>query len=270
MEKIKVKLSFTAVLVLMISCLMITSCGKENNDKTENDKNKSESQSTAEVQKLKNADKFTVHYDVKGMMNGKMDIMRDGNKLKQVINTNVMGLNTINTIYILDNVAYSVTDAAGQKFATKSDIKEYNLKKNSGETIVDFKEFEDFLSKKTVTGKENVLGYECDVYDVGGGLSMSVYDKKYVLKINNPQFMATATGIDVQPNFAANEFTLPPDIDFNNPGKKGMDKKAVDSLLKHVIPKELEKNMPNELKKKLPPDAQEKIQKEIEKNLQKK
>ncbi|MDQ3194571.1 MAG: hypothetical protein M3P82_06185, partial [Bacteroidota bacterium] len=188
-------------IILLNAVLVFSSCGKDNKtesqgNKTDTDKKDTVNESTGS----KDPGSFIVSYDLQGMMDGKMEILRDGNTLKQIMSSNIMGMPNINTIYILDNNVYSITEAGGQKFATKTDLKEYNSRKVTGETITDFMEFEKFLSDKKLIGNENILGYNSDIYDVGNGMNLSVYDKKYILRIKSSDFMAVATKLDTKPS----------------------------------------------------------------------
>ncbi len=216
---------------LLLVLFIFSSCGKDNKPdtqgKTETDKKENTSESKDDGQ-------FVINYDLTGMMTGKMSILRNGNKIKQKISTNIMGMNNLNTIYILDNNVYNITEAAGQKFASKTDLQEYNSRKTTGETIVDFKEFEKFLGDKKITGSENIIGYNTDIYDVGNGMKISVYNKKYILKIQSTDLLAVATVLNTSPTFAADEFTLPTDVEYNKKDPKALDKKSLDSAVQKL------------------------------------
>ncbi|MEO8666458.1 MAG: hypothetical protein ABI462_13285 [Ignavibacteria bacterium] len=219
------------VIIFFTLLFIFSSCGKDN--KTDPQGNKTDS--TKETSGDQSS--FIINYDLQGMMNGTMDILRNGNRLKQIMNINVMGMQSVNTIYIIDDNVYNITEAAGQKFANKTDLKGYNSRKATGETITDFKEFEKFLSGKKVTGSENIIGYNTDIYDVGSGISMSVYDSKYILKIKSPDFMAVANKLNKNPSFASDEFKVPDNIEYKNrpPDRKpGSENKSLDSMVQKL------------------------------------
>ena len=136
-----------------------------------------------------------------------------------------------NIIYIMDNNVYSILDVGGKKIGTKSDLRGFNETKLTGETITDFKEFEKFIDSKKIIGTENVLGYKCDIYETSSGVTLSVYNKRYILKIKTPEFMATATALNTSPSYTGTEFTLPSDIEFNKSDSKTMKNKSLDSLV---------------------------------------
>ncbi len=216
-------------IILITALFIFNSCDKEN--KTELQGNKNQNDKKENITDNKDSGSFIISYDLQGMINGKMDILRSGNNLKQRINSNIMGMENTSTIYILNNNVYSITEAGGQKFATKTDLNEYNSRKQTGETISDFKEFEKFLSDKNIIGSENILGYNSDIYDTGNGMNLTVYNKKYILKIKSPDFMALAVKLNNNPSFAQDEFKLPENIDFKNAQSKEFDKKSLDSAI---------------------------------------
>ncbi|MEP7146819.1 MAG: hypothetical protein ABI792_07395, partial [bacterium] len=124
------KIRFVFSIVFFIAFVIFSSCGKDN--KTEPQGTKTDNEKKDSLTESKNPGSFIISYDLMGMMKGKMDIMRNGNNLKQMMNSEIMGMMNINTIYILDNNVYSITEAGGQKFATKSDLQEYNSRKQTG------------------------------------------------------------------------------------------------------------------------------------------
>lgn len=221
---------YPKVLIILTLCFTFSFCNKE--DKTES-KNKTETSKTESSNNdLKITDDFIIDYDLVGRLNGKMTIYRKGNKLKQDINSEIMGMQSKNEIYVLDNFVFTVTDMGGKKFGAKTDLQNYNMQKQTGETITDFTQFEKFLESKKVVGSENILGYICDIYDLGNNVALSVNNKRYILKIKAPEFMATATKLETNPTFSANEFELPSDINFKNINPQGTKNETLDSLLK--------------------------------------
>lgn len=230
----KVKKYNLHVYLSVLSLVLILSCGKKNEETSQQQKQETNSGKNEITSSGKISDKFVINYDLIGKMTGKMQIFREENKLKQNINSEIMGMANKNAIYIIDNSVYSVTEIGGKKFGMKTSLGEFNSQKQTAETIVNFKEFEQFLDSKKVTGNENILGYNCDIYDAGNGVFLYVYNKRYLLKMRTPEFQATATEINVNPTFAANEFELPKDVDFKNSAQKKFDKQALDSIVNKI------------------------------------
>ncbi len=226
----KRKADTAGLIALILFALVFTSCSKENKNEPQSSKTEApKTENRAKEDVLSND--FTVNYDLEGALKGKMEIMRSGEKLKQNINSEVLGIKSSNVIYIMDNSVYSVLDVGGKKIGTKSDLRGYNESKQTGETITDFKEFEKFLDSKKITGSENVLGYKCDIYETSSGITLSVYNKRYILKIKTPEFMATATALNTNPSYTGAEFNLPSDVEFNKSESKTLKNKSLDSLV---------------------------------------
>lgn len=228
-------------LFYLIIAVIFFSCGKDNKKESTGEKTDTRDTSTVSAgSDSKNTDlmsnDFIINYDISGKMSGSMSMYRDGDKIKQIMNMEVMGVKTSSNIYIMNDVVYTITDVGGTKFGNKINLDEYNKKNRStGETITDFKDFEKFLSDKKIIGTEEILGKKCDIYETAKGIDVSIYDKRYILKIKSPEFTAVATEMDPSPTFSANEFEIPDDVNFNSDGKTGFDKGALDSLAKKYI-----------------------------------
>lgn len=232
------------VIFLATSTLTLYSCGKDG-DKTDSDTDK-KSEETSENSKdddgsssgdMDMSDEFVLTYQLQGAMNGEMTMYRSGKKLKQEMNTEIMGMKSLSQVYIIDNFVFTVTEVNGKKMGVKTNIKDYNKKKQTAETITDPREFENYLADKKIKGSENILGRNCDIYDMGNGTEMSIHNKMYVMRIKSPEFMAVATKFDNSPSFSEDIFEIPADVNFrsiNTDGKNtpGMDQ--LDSIMKEV------------------------------------
>ncbi|MEO8447699.1 MAG: hypothetical protein ABI528_09405 [bacterium] len=237
----KIKINILTVILFAASLIAFQSCSKDKpeiqNTKTTTEQPPTNTKTTDSTvsndtnNNIAGNENFIISYTMTGKMNGDMQILRSGNKFRQNISSEIMGMKNDNQIFILDNNVYSVTEIAGKTLGVKTSLNEFNKLKKTGETIIDFKEFEKFLNTKKITGSENIIGYNCDIYDFGGGVSLSVSNKKFVLKIKSPEFVATANNMNLNPTFASNEFELPKDVTFKNVNTADIDRKAVDSLL---------------------------------------
>ncbi len=217
-------------LYIFLISISIFSCGKE--DKNESQSNKTETPKTETNKSAVNlSNDFIVDYDIEGKLKGKMVIYRNGEKLKQNMNTELMGLKTSNEVYIIDNNVYSIIEVGGKKMGNKTDLTSYNSKKKTAETITDFREFEKSLEGKKITGTENIIGYDCDIYEFSQDVFLSVYNKRYILKIKSPEFTATATVLNTNPKFSGNEFVIPDDVSFKTPDMKDLNMQKIDSLV---------------------------------------
>lgn len=231
MNNLIIKKLLTFLIILFIG-VNLNSCG---NEKKSEPQNKSETPVEDNKEKSLGSDNsFIINYNLTGMMKGTMTIYKNGNSIRQKINSEVMGMkNTVNT-YIVNDEVYNVTEIGDKKMGNKTSLKEYNAMKQTGETITDFKEFEKFISGKKVVGTENIIGHNSDIYDMGNGMSISVYEKKYILKIKNAEFMAVATMLDINPVINLNEFEIPKDVDFKSIDPSKIKKEDLDSILKDL------------------------------------
>jgi len=224
---------YVAVFVLTIA---ISSCGKDENiqnkTKTEKSTVKDTVKDTVTNREVTSGNDFVIEYNMMGAMKGKMTIYRSGTKLKQVIESVVLGIKNTNEIYIQDKFVFSVTNVAGKKFGIKTNITDYNNNKQTGETITDFTEFQKFIGTKRVIGNETILEQKCDIYETAPDVSISVSDKKYVLQIKTSQFLALATKLDKAPVFTAAEFQIPSDVDFKSIGNDKVKQEVLDSIIK--------------------------------------
>lgn len=220
--------------IFVFFIFVIASCGKEKTVETKTASTDSLKTPESKVDAGGITTDFIISYDLEGLLKGKMEIFRNGDRLKQKINSEIMGNKNSNVIYIKDKIVYSVIDVGGKKFGTKTDLVNYNSIKQTGETITDFNEFEKFLDSKKITGTENILGYKCDIYEISDPIRLSVYNKRYIMKIKTPEFIATATNLNTRPVFSENEFEVPLDVNFNKTDSKGIDSRTLDSIVSKI------------------------------------
>lgn len=208
MRRIK-EVCAAAVLVFLISC-----GEKKEVNQTETATPKSKAEQVVTGKDL--GDNTSITYSLSGALNGKMTINRNGKDLKQIVDSEVMGIQSKNITYIKENTVYSITEVAGKKLGIKTDLSKYNSMKQTGETIADPDEFRKFLEGKSVKGTEDILGYKCNIYDMGNNVSLSVADGKYLLRIKAPDFLAIATAIQPLDADNTSEFAVPADIEFKS------------------------------------------------------
>jgi len=239
-SKIFMDLFKLKIILLMLTLFVLTfySCGKDESksgnetggkDKvTEEKKENTEGTSSGDTDL---SDDFIITFQLQGGMNGDMTMYRSGKKLKQIINTEIMGLPSKNQVYIIDNFVFTVTEIKGKRMGVKTNIQDYNKQKQSAETITDPKEFASYLADKKIVGSENILGKNCDIYDTGNNTQLSIHNKLYVMRIKSTQFMATATDIKTNPEFSSNEFEIPSDVNFRSINSDGKGMEQLDSIM---------------------------------------
>jgi hypothetical protein len=167
-----------------------------------------------------------------------MIMEKAGGKVKQIMNMQTSGKSFVSTNYIIGNEVFTVIDAAGHKMGTKISMEDYKKKLGVEGNSIDMTQFDKFLDENAKkVGEETILGKNCEIYDIKGNSKISVYDKKYVMRIASQAFNAVATNLDTNPDFPADNFDVPKDVDF-----KSMD------MLKNIDPTKM-KDMMKNLKK---------------------
>ncbi|MEO6695352.1 MAG: hypothetical protein ABIY50_12055 [Ignavibacteria bacterium] len=219
-----------AIKFTVFICLNIISCESEKKPAAQNETETSKDN----IKSVESGNNFIISYDLTGMINGTMTVYKNGNNIRQKINSEIMGMKNSTNVYIINNDVYNVTEIGDKKFGNKTNLEDYNKLKQTGETITDFKEFEKFISGKKVIGTESIIDKNCEIYDLNNGIKLSVFDKKYILKIRNNDFMAAATKLDMNPVITANEFEIPKDVDFKNTDPSKIKKETLDSITKNL------------------------------------
>jgi hypothetical protein len=218
-------------LIVASLVIVLASCGK-NEQQTKSEKPTTSAETKSESI---SGDNTSITYQISGAINGTMTIMRDGKELKQIIDSEIMGMKSHNEIFIKGNTVYSITEVAGKKMAMKTSLSEYNGQKLTGETIADPREFQKLLEGKKVTGTETILGHTCEIYDLGTNVFLSVADKKSILRIKSPELLATATEISALPANSASVFELPAGVEFRMVSPQTTpSKEKLDSALKEL------------------------------------
>ena len=218
----------------MLLVFFSLSCGQKEQAVNKEEKKQTAGETSEDASTSGNkmsAEDFHIKYKTEGIINGTMDIIKSGDKFKQKMNVDVKGIKSVTDVFVLENEVYTVTDIAGMKTGFKTDLSEYNQRKQKSENFTDFRDLKSYLKDKKKTGEEEILGYKCDVIETDKGISLSVYEDKYVLKISGPQFTATATALEKNPTVSAAEFEVPKDVDFSKKGSDVMSKEKIKEML---------------------------------------
>lgn len=222
---------YVSILLIFVISL---NCGKKEEQTVTQEKPKQTSESSDNAgtsgSNISGED-FHIKFKTEGIIVGTMDIIKSGDKFKQKMDVDVKGIKSTTDVFVLENEVYTVTDIAGMKTGFKTDLSEYNQRKQKSENFTDFRDLKNYLKDKKKTGEEEILGYKCDIIETDKGISLSVYDNKYVLKIKGPQFIATATALEKNPSVSADEFEVPKDVDFSKKGPETMSKEKIKEML---------------------------------------
>lgn len=201
---------FVLIVLSAIITLSIFSCSKDKEklDSTEETTEKEKS----DVEKI--SDEFKIEYEVSGPVSGKMAIFRKGEKFRSDLNTDLMGQSMNTTTFSDGRYVYMHIDAMGIKKAIKILLEKYEKEMNTEKQDVDLMSFMEHLDEYEKIGTETVLGKECDKYKVNEGVTFSVYDNMYILKIENPGMKMTAVNLDTDASLSDNLFDTPEGVEF--------------------------------------------------------
>ncbi len=211
-----------ASLKLYLACLaslFILSCGKSDN----NDSVKSAAGSdtlnksvTKEVPK----ENFTIKYELVGKREGKMVMIRSNDKLKIEFDFESGGVKSINQFYLLNDTVYTVIRQGGSKVGSRTGFKNFKEAYTGNELVLGSAELSKYFENTKIKDKEKVLGYDCEIYELSDRTIVSVYNKKYMLRISKPLYQATATSLVIDQDISPDIFELPRDVEYYDKDKK--------------------------------------------------
>lgn len=216
------KLIRSSILLLMVvSLFTLTSCGdKKDTTESSGDKNTSgntensesnDNTSTGDIDMSSGEFKITYQMDGKDMK-GTMTLYKMGEKFKTDMKADAGGMEGMTSMAISDGeYVYSLVDMMGTKKGIKMKIDDYSDKEDFGNMA----DVEEELSKYKVIGTETILGKECEIYETDEkGNTISVYNKKAVLKMKSPEMTVVATDFDTSPGLSDSDFKIPDDVEF--------------------------------------------------------
>ena len=125
----------------------------------------------------KSADTSTViiKYDVSGTGNGKITLMKKGDKVKLELEKIVNGVSSIETRFISDGwiYFYFATETIVQPVKSKI-YKDQNYFKN----FASLADAEEIIARTKKNGNDIVAGFTCDIYENIDGSRFSIYQRK--------------------------------------------------------------------------------------------
>lgn len=174
---------------MLLLSFTLYSCGKK---ETAGDKPKDEKTTTGEKTETNTSsgEGVKIVFDMTGPVGGSMTMYREGKNFKTEMKQSVAGQNMENTMISDGDWVYIMVDMMGQSQAMKMKLDKY--KDGSTTNDVDYMNIEENLDKYEKVGTETILGKECDIYKINESAKISVYDKKYPLKISTKEMTMTA------------------------------------------------------------------------------
>ena len=205
--------------MLVLAALIVSSCGKN----SDNGSVKTGAGNDSLVQtNSKEAPKesFDIKYSLVGKREGKMEMIRNNDKLKIVFDFESGGVKSINELYLLNDTVFTVIRQGSSKVGSRTGFKNFKEAYTGNELIIGASELSKYLENTKMIDKEKVLGYDCEIYELSDRTLVSVYNKKYVLKISKPLYIAFATSLTIDPDISPKEFKLPDDLEYYDKDKR--------------------------------------------------
>jgi len=216
------------LLLIILSALVsinLSSCSKdkekpESTSETTEEEKSDDKETNGDDEKI--SKEFKIEMDLSGPVSGTMDIYRKGDKYRTDLKTKVMDQSMNTTTFSDGEYVYVILDAMGMKKAVKIDKDKYDKEMNIDKKEVDVMNVAEQLSLYEKIGTETIIGKECDIYKVSEGVTFSIYDDKYILKMGKPEMNMTAVNLDTDASLSDDLFEPTEDMEF----------KEVESLVK--------------------------------------
>jgi len=208
------------IAAIMFSLLGLYSCGKKEGTTTTSDSKTETGTTTGSKTESSSSDNisagsdFTIKYELTGSVKGDLTTYKKGSDVKQEMSMDVKGMKMNSQSYYDDKFAYVIMDAMGKKMGTKLDISKYKEEGSKEGKDIDYVNMQNYLKDKKKVGTETVMGKECDIYETGKDVKISVYKGTIPLKISTPQMTMTAISMSDKVSLSSDEMKPPKDIEY--------------------------------------------------------
>ncbi len=210
-----------SIVLLVFSLTCLYSCGKK--DTTSTDSKSSDSKTSTDTKKessgnsdLGSLSDFTAKYDISGKVKGNLTTYKKGKRFMQNLTMDIQGAKMNTNNYFDDKYAYMVMDLMGKKMGTKIDIGKYREEGAKEGKDIDYNNMMDYLKDKKKIGTETIIGKECDIYETGKDVKISVWKGAIPLKISTPAMTMTATSLEMKADVSEADMDPPKDVDYTD------------------------------------------------------
>jgi len=210
-----------SIVLIVFSLTCLYSCGKK--DTTTTDTKTTDSKTSTDTKKessgntnLGSMSDFTIKYELSGKVKGDMTTYKKGKRFMQKLTMDIQGAKMKTDNFFDDKYAYMVMDVMGKKMGTKIDIAKYREEGAKEGKDIDYNNMMDYLKDKKKVGTETILGKECDVYETGKDVKISVWKNTMPLKISTPAMTMTATAFEMEANVNESEMDPPKDVEYTD------------------------------------------------------
>ena len=210
-----------SIVLLVFSLACIYSCGKKDNTTT--DTKTTDSKTSTDTKKESSGSNdagslsdFTIKYELSGKVKGEMTTYKKGKRIQQNLTMDIQSAKMTTKNYFDDKYAYMVMDIMGKKMGTKIDISKYREEGAKEGKDIDYNNLEVYLKNKKKIGTETILGKECDIYETGKDVTISVWNNTIPMKIATPAMTMTAVSLEMKADVSESSMEPPQDVEYTD------------------------------------------------------
>lgn len=216
--KFYIRFSLKTSLILIFAFSLI-SCGKENGSGSKKTADQV-SDNKSSINTKDTSANFIIKYDLSGKRIGKMKFIRDKDNFLQEMDYESGGVRAFNQMFFLNDTVFTVIRSDGRKVGSRSAYKNFIQTFSGNELFVGTKDFSKYLDSAKTSGREKILGYDCEIFELSDKSTVYVYNRRYPLKIMRSIYTATATELLLNPMIDQTEFKLPDDLEYHDKDKR--------------------------------------------------
>ncbi|MCI0449050.1 MAG: hypothetical protein L0Y79_04590 [Chlorobi bacterium] len=221
---------FLNFLFVLLSIMLLFSCGKKDEGTTSGDKKESTSDDKTSEDKLSETSPIYVQFEISGSTKGTVDGYYHNKKAKTMSQMETGGMKISATAYF-DGGEYVhiISEVAGKKMGMKYKRDDFGKKEGEFDAVT----FKDQLKNMDKIGQEEILGKKCDIYKAkDGSYQISIYKELVPLKFSGKdgKMVMVAKKFETDANFSDDIFTPPSDVDYMDAGNLMKDMKDMKNM----------------------------------------
>lgn len=205
------------LLVFLISVtFLFASCSKEEKPQTAGDETKEESNEDP-ISTDTEVSSFLVKYKIEGgVMEGTVTTIAKDENFRTSVVFDMMGQKLETTTFSSGDSVFMMMDMGVVKQNIAMGLEEFKGETGDDPTQMNVAKLQEELKKHKKLGTETILDKVCQIYDLGNGMLMSVYDNKIPLKIQSAEMTLVATEYEMNPDLPADVFKRPEGVVFKS------------------------------------------------------
>lgn len=205
------------LLVFLISItFLFTSCSKEDKPETAGDDKKEETKDDI-ISTDTEVGSFLVKYKIEGgIMEGTVTTIAKDENFRTSVTFDMMGQKLETVTFSSGDSVFMMMDMGVAKQNIVMGLEEFKGETGDDPTQMNVAKLQEELKKHKKLGTETILGKVCQIYDLGNGMLMSVYDDKIPFKIQSSEMTLVATEYEMNPDLPADVFKRPEGVEFKS------------------------------------------------------